>query len=78
METKFYMRLFTKFCMRLCGSFMEEDKVFMEGDKMCVCVYTRVCVFVCVYVCLYVYLSERERECACLCLCVCVCVCVCA
>ena len=45
METKFYMRLLTKFCMRLCGSFMEGDNVFMEGDKVC-CVCVCVCVFV--------------------------------
>ena len=78
MEDKFYMRLFTKFCMRLCGSFMEVDKVFMEGDKVCVCVYTHMCVCVCMYVCLYVYLSERkrerERESVCVSVCVCVCI----
>ena len=54
MEAKYYMRLFTKFWMRLCGSFMEGDKVFecacerTESVQWIVCVFACMCVCVCV------------------------------
>ena len=66
-ETKIYMRLFTKFCMRLCISCIQGGKVFecacnrTVSVQWCVCV----CVYVSVYVCAWV------RVCPCVCVRVC-------
>ena len=50
-EAKLYMRLLAKFCMRLCGSFIQGGKVLECACDRTVSVQWCVCVGVCVSVC---------------------------
>jgi len=51
-------------------------KLMVYSICVCVCVFSRVCVYDCFYVCFYGWVYVCVYGCVCICVCVCVCDCV--